>query len=49
MSFSSSSRMHVDRHSSVHLGIHNSNELYHTIHSTIPFFGEDIEAISFRD
>jgi len=41
--------MHVDKHSSVHLGRHNSNELYHTIHSNIPFFGEDIRSISFRD
>jgi len=49
MSFSSSSRMHVDRHSSVHLGRHSSHELHHTIHSDIPFFGEDIKPISFRD
>ena len=49
MSFSSSSRMHVDRHSSVHLGRHSSHELHHPIHSDIPFFGEDIRPISFRD
>jgi len=48
MSFSSSC-MHVDRHSSVHLGRHSSHELHHTIHSDIPFFGEDIGPISFRD
>jgi len=41
MSFSSSSR--------VHLGRHSSHELHHTIHSDIPFFGEDIGPISFRD
>ena len=44
-----SSRVHLGRHSSVHLGRHNSNELYHIIHSEIPFFGEDIGPISFRD
>ena len=50
MSFSSSSCMHLDGHSSVHLGRHNrSYELHHTIHSDIPFFGEDIGPISFRD
>ena len=49
MSFSSSSHVHLDRHSSVHLGRHNNNELHHTIHSVIPFFGEDIGPISFRD
>jgi len=41
--------MHVDRHSSVHLGRHSSHQLHHTIHSDIPFFGEDIGPISFRD
>jgi len=40
--------VHLDRHSRVHLGRHSSNEL-HTIHSDIPFFGEDIGPISFRD
>jgi len=49
MSFSSSSRVHLDRHSSVHLGRYNSNELHHNIHSDISFFGEDIGQISFRD
>jgi len=49
MSFSSSSRVHLDRHSSVHLGRHSSYEFHHTIHSDIPFFGEDIGPISFRD
>jgi len=50
MSFSSSSCMHVDRHNSVHLGRHNgSHELHHTIHSDIPFFGDDIGPISFKD
>ena len=39
MSFPSSSRMDVDRHSSVHLGRHKSHELHHTIHSDIPFLG----------
>ena len=33
----------------MHLGRHNSNELHYTIHSDIPFFGEDIGPISFRD
>jgi len=42
--------MHVDRHNSVHLGRHNgSHELHQTIHSDIPFFGEDIGPISFKD
>jgi len=41
--------MHVDRHNSVHLGRHSSHELHHTIHSDIPFFGEDIGPISFKD
>jgi len=49
MSFSSSSRVHLDRHISVYLGRCNSNELHHNIHSDIPFFGEDIGPISFRD
>jgi len=50
MSFPSYSCVHVDRHNSVHLGRHNSNhELHHTIHSDIPFYGEDIGPISFRD
>jgi len=49
MSFSSSSRMHVDRHNNVPLDMHSSHELHHTIHSDIPFFGEDIGPISFRD
>jgi len=48
MSFSSS-RMHVDRHNSVHFGRHNNHELHHTIYSDIPFFGEDMGPISFRD
>ena len=48
MSFSSR-RMHIDRHNSVHLDRHSSHELHHTIHSDIPFFGEDIGPISFRD
>ncbi|XP_027912353.1 uncharacterized protein LOC114171679 [Vigna unguiculata] len=48
MSFSSSP-MHVDRHNSVHLDRHCSQELHHTIHSDIPFFGEDIGPISFKD
>jgi len=42
MSFSSSSRMHIDRHSSVPLGRHSSHELHHIIHNDIPFFGEHI-------
>jgi len=42
--------MHIDRHNSVHLGRHNgSHELHQTIHSDIPFFGEDIGPISFKD
>jgi len=41
--------MSFSPYSSVHLGRHNSNELHHTIHSYIPFFGEDIGPISFRD
>jgi len=41
--------MHIDRHSSVHLGRHSRHELHHTIHSDILFFGEDIGPISFRD
>jgi len=49
MSFSSSSRMHIDRYNSVHLDRHRSHELRHTIHSDIPFFGEDIGPISFKD
>ena len=50
MSFFSSSCMHVDRHSSVHLGRHNrSHELHHIIHSDIPFFREDTRPISFID
>ena len=49
MSFSSSSRMHIDRYNSVHLDSHRSHELRHTIHSDIPFFGEDIGPISFKD
>ena len=49
MSFSFYNCVHVDRHSSVHLGRHNSNELHHNIHSDIPFFGEDIGPISLRD
>jgi len=28
---------------------HGSHELHHTFHSDIPFFGEDIGPISFRD
>jgi len=28
---------------------HGSDELHHTFHSDIPFFGEDIGPISFRD
>jgi len=40
--------MHVDRHNSVHLGRHSSLELHHTIHSDIPFFGENIGPISFK-
>jgi len=34
--------------SRLHLGRHSSNELHHTIHSDIPFFGKDIRPISFR-
>ena len=49
MSFSSSNCMHVDRHNNVHLNRHSSHELHHTVHSDIPFFGEDIGPISFRD
>jgi len=50
MSFSSSSCVLLGRHNSMHLGRHNSShELHHTIHSDIPFFGEDIGLISFRD
>jgi len=41
--------MHLGRYSSVHLGKHSSHELHHTIYSDIPFFGEDIRPISFRD
>jgi len=42
--------MHIDRHNSMHLGRHNgSHELDQTIHSDIPFFGEDIGPISFKD
>ena len=41
--------MHVDRHNNVHLNRHSSHELHHTVHSDIPFFGEDIGPISFRD
>ena len=33
----------------MHLGRHSSYELHHIIHSHIPFFGEDIGPISFRD
>jgi len=42
-------KMSFSSYDSVHLGRHSSNELHHTIHSDIPFFGEDIELISFRD
>ena len=49
MSFSSSSCVHLGRHSSMHLGRHSNHELHHTIHSDIPFFGKDIGPISFRD
>jgi len=49
MSLSSSSRVHLGRHSSVHLDRHYSHELHHSIHSGIPFFGEDIRPISFKD
>ena len=35
--------------SSPRLHKHGSHELHHTFHSDIPFFGEDIGAISFRD
>ena len=41
MSFPYSS-VHLGWHNSVHVNRHNSNELHHTIHSDIPFFGEDI-------
>jgi len=49
MSFSSSSRVHLGRHSSVYLDRHSSHELHHNIHNDISFFGEDIGPISFRD
>jgi len=41
MSFPYSS-VHLSKHSNVHVGRHSSNELHHTIHSDISFFGEDI-------
>jgi len=49
MSFSPYNNVHLGTHNSVHLGRHSSNELHHTIHSDIPFFGEDVGPISFRD